>query len=226
MSLTDTAYASIKAAILAGEIAPNAPLDEKSIAAGLGMSRTPVREALLRLQGEGLVEMARGRGIHVRLLSAADMREIYEVLTGLETLAVSLLASPGIAPQGSTAAAGPPAALADALARMEQAAAAGDWQEWGGADEAFHRALLEGCGNGRVRALGLQHRDLIQRPHFVAMRLQPPDYLARSTRAHRALLALIAAGDAERAALAHLQQRRRGEAALMAIIDTYRLASI
>jgi DNA-binding GntR family transcriptional regulator len=217
VSLTEEAYGAIKAAILDGKIAPNSPIDEKSTAARLGMSRTPVREALLRLRNEGLVDMTRGRGIHVRLLSSIDMREIYELITGVETLAAYLIASrkPGEAEL---------APLLAAVAEMEAAGHVSSVEAWGQADEAFHRALLTLCGNSRARALGLQLRDTIQRPHLVAMRLQAPDYLNGSATAHRALATLILKHEAEQAANMHFRQRRRGEEALMQVVERYRLA--
>ncbi|HUA78123.1 MAG TPA: GntR family transcriptional regulator, partial [Acetobacteraceae bacterium] len=178
ISLTDSAYAGIKSLILQGAIAPNAQIDERAMAAELGMSRTPVREALLRLENEGLVEMGRGRGIVVRALSSGDMREIYQAITGMEVMAVFLLT--GQHPTRSTL-----EPLLGALKRMDEASARGDLELWGEADEAFHRALLMLCGNSRIERSGLQFRDLTRRAHLVAMRLQPADYLTRSVEAHR-----------------------------------------
>jgi DNA-binding GntR family transcriptional regulator len=219
MSLTDAAYAEVKAMILHGGIAPNAQIDEKAVAARLGMSRTPVREALLRLENEGLVEIERGRGIVVRALSSADMREIYQAVTGMEVMAVFLLA----APRPTKDALEP---IAAALKRMDTARRKSDLELWGEADEEFHRALLVSCGNSRVSRIGLQFRDLAQRAHLVAIRLQSLEYLARSAEAHRKLLALIRAGEADKAANAHFRQRQRGEDALIAAVEKFRLVAL
>jgi DNA-binding GntR family transcriptional regulator len=218
-SLTDAAYETIKTAILNGEIAVSASIDEKALAEGLGMSRTPVREALLRLRTEGLVEVARGRGIRVRALSSLEMRETYEVLTGLETLAAFLITvrKPGR---------GDLKPLLDAIATMERTSKSGDIELWGRADEAFHRGLLDLCGNNLARQSGLQFRGMIQRAHLVAVRMQSLEYLARSTAEHRILLTTMLRGEAERASRLHFRQRRRGEAALMTIIEKFRLAAL
>jgi DNA-binding GntR family transcriptional regulator len=219
MSLTDAAYAELKSLILHGTIAPNAQIDEKAAAARLGMSRTPVREALLRLENEGLVDIERGRGIVVRALSSTDMREIYQAVTGMEVMAVSLL----------TAARPTRATLQPLLAtleKMDTATSQADLELWGEADEAFHRGLLSLCGNSRISRVGLQFRDMAQRAHLVAMRLQPVEYLATSAAKHRALAELLLAGDADRAAAAHFQQRCRGEEMLISAVEKFRLAAL
>lgn len=214
MSLTDTAYAELKELILRGRIQPNAAVDEKTVAARLGTSCTPVREALLRLENEGLVEIERGRGIIVRALSSGDMREIYEVITGMEVMAVFLVtsAAPGRAML---------APLFAALDQMEAAKRNADLERWGEADEAFHRGLLLLSGNSRLVRVGVQFRSLAQRAHLVAVRLQPLEYLDRSAEEHRALTELILAGNPEKAADAHFRQRRRGEDALVAAVEKF-----
>jgi DNA-binding GntR family transcriptional regulator len=219
MSLTNSAYGELKALILHGVIAPNAQVDEKAVAARLGMSRTPVREALLRLEHEGLVEIERGRGIVVRALSSGDMREIYQAVTGLEVMAVFLLTATH--PARDTL-----EPLQAALERMHQATGSSDLEQWGEADEAFHRGLLLLCGNSRISRAGLQFRDLSQRAHLVAMRLQPLDYLARSADAHQQLADLILAGDADKAAAAHFRQRRCGEDMLITAVEKFRLVAL
>ena len=62
---SDTAYAALKDQIQRGDIAPGEMIDEAESARKLGISRTPVREALLRLQSEGFIEIGRGKGIRV-----------------------------------------------------------------------------------------------------------------------------------------------------------------
>lgn len=219
VSFTDAAYREVKAQILRGAVAPNAQIDEKAVAARLGMSRTPVREALLRLENEGLVEIERGRGIVVRALSSADMREIYQAITGMEVMAVFLLTASRVGRDVL-------APLFEAVERMDDAVARNDQEGWGRADEAFHRALLATCSNSRIKRSGLQFRDLTQRAHLVAMRLQSMEYLAHSVEAHRHLIRLILAGDAEVAANAHFRQRRRGEDMLVSAVEKFHLVAL
>lgn len=89
--LNDTRpYERLKTLILNGEIGMGQPLAERSLAGRLGVSRTPVRETLLRLQNEGLVEIVQGRGAFVVSYSIEDLIEIYEVRLGLEPVAARL----------------------------------------------------------------------------------------------------------------------------------------
>jgi DNA-binding GntR family transcriptional regulator len=219
VSLTESAYEEIKGLILHGAFAPNAQVDEKALAKQLGMSRTPVREAFLRLEQEGLVKIQPRRGIVVRALSSDDMREIFQAVTGLEAMAVFLITQGNL-----TRSALKP--LFAALKRMDQAARASDLEIWGEADEAFHQGLLLLCGNSRIRRTGVQLRELAQRAHFVAIRLQPISYLAQSAAAHRELVDLILSGEPDKAAAAHFRQRRRGEEMLVNAVIKFRLAAL
>ena len=92
-TLVDTAYQDIRRRILDNIWSPGYQALEQDIASQLGMSRTPVHEALTRLAKEGLVEVAPRRGMRVLPVSPNDMKEIYEILTALESMAASLLAA-------------------------------------------------------------------------------------------------------------------------------------
>ena len=92
-ALVDALAAAIQARVLNGEIATGTRLRQQSLAAEFGVSRTPVREALRKLQASGLVEVQPRRGALVRRPSARDVREAYEVRAELEGLAASLAAS-------------------------------------------------------------------------------------------------------------------------------------
>ena len=218
-SLADTAYARLKDSILNGELPANAMIDELETARGLGSSRTPVREALLRLQSEGLIEIARGRGIRVTPVSAQEMAQLYQTITPTETMAVyaaALRARDGVTEPGLDA----------ALEAMEDAASHGNYEAWGHADEHFHRELLRASGNPFLTQVGLQLRDRAQRAHLVAARMQSPEYRLGSTQNHRRVVERIRSGNALAAARDHLRQRLRGEAALVSIFDRYGLKSL
>lgn len=87
-TLSERAYQQIKAALCKGEIAAGDILSESRLAAGLGISRTPVREALRILASEGWVEIRRGIGAYVKSPSSKDIEDLYEVRCLLETLAI------------------------------------------------------------------------------------------------------------------------------------------
>ena len=92
LSLVDAAYEQIRRRILDNVWPPGHRALEQEVALALGMSRTPVREALMRLQNEGLVEVIPRHGMRVLPVSPTDMREIYQILTALECMAAELLA--------------------------------------------------------------------------------------------------------------------------------------
>src|SRR5436190_6022784 len=90
---TDRAYAELRGRILRNEMPIGRLFLEQELADQLRMSRTPVRETLIRLEQDGLVEVRPRHGMRVRPVSADDVREIYEILTCLEATAAGLLAA-------------------------------------------------------------------------------------------------------------------------------------
>lgn len=88
-NLSESAYSQIKDAICAGEIAPGDILSETYLAESLGMSRTPVREALRALASEDFVEIRSGIGAYVKQISSRDMEDLYEVRCLLELQAIT-----------------------------------------------------------------------------------------------------------------------------------------
>ena len=92
ISRVEWVYRTLKQSILNNELYPGYQALEPEIAKNLGVSRTPVREALIRLENERLIELIPRRGMRVVPLVPSDMREIYQVLTSLEVTAVELLA--------------------------------------------------------------------------------------------------------------------------------------
>lgn len=215
----DTAYSVIKEQIIRGQLTPNASVDEAEVANQLGMSRTPVREALLRLQAESLVEIARGRGIRVLPISVDDMREAYQVISGLEMVAVQLIAE--MKPDSTYL-----APLRETVERLYKALEAGDVMGWCDADEDFHRELMRLSGNRRLAMVGHQLRDFARRAHVIAVRLQSKTYTRTSTENHAAMVAALQSGSFELAVEKHLLQRRRGEGLLVGAVEAMNLSSL
>src|SRR3569623_2945181 len=91
-SLVENAYAALKTAILRNTFPPGYQAAENDVAAQLGMSRTPVHAAVIRLQAEGLVEVQPRKGILVCAISSRDIREIYELTNALEGMAAEVIA--------------------------------------------------------------------------------------------------------------------------------------
>src|SRR3954471_12084002 len=92
-TLVDDAYQALKTAIRDNVFPAGYQGSEQEIANQLSMSRTPVHEAIIRLQEEGLVRVLAKRGVVVTSIAPEDMREIYDVIIALEAMAAELLAS-------------------------------------------------------------------------------------------------------------------------------------
>jgi DNA-binding GntR family transcriptional regulator len=213
-SLAERAYRAIKQRILSTHYPPGAQVMEQELAQDLGMSRTPVREALVRLEKEGLCHIVPRRGMRVRALSPEDMREIYELLCCLEAKAVEAIAlQPGRAATVRR--------LAQAVERMEAALESDDLERWAVADDRFHHLIFEQCGNRRLRDLGLSLLEQARRVRMFTLRLrQKPIH---STADHRELIGLIEAGDARAARDLNWHHRVRAAQELIAILERYQL---
>ncbi len=216
-SLVDAAHEKIRRRILDNVWPPGHRALEQEVALALGMSRTPVREALVRLQSEGLVEVVPRHGMRVLPVSPADMREIYEVLTALECMACERLARR----RPSQAELKP---LVDATHAMDRALAVEDLDAWAAADELFHAQLLELAGNHHLQATVMNHWDRAHRARMFTLRLRPKP--VNSTREHMQLVERLLAGDVDGAALVNRRHRERAGAELLGIFERFRLAHL
>jgi len=213
-SLVDVAYQAIRRRILDNVYPPGLQALEQTLATELGISRTPLREALTRLQEEGLVEMIPRHGMRVLPVSPTDMREIYVVLTALESAAAELLAQR----RPSDAELKP---LVEASRDMARALRVDDLDAWAAADERFHQGLLELTANQTlINAVGLLS-DRAHRARMFTLRLRPKP--VNSTHEHMALLERIRAGDAKGAVDVNRAHRERASRELLAIFERYRL---
>ena len=216
-SLVDAAYEQIRRRILDNIWPPGHRALEQEVALELGMSRTPVREALLQLQNEGLVEVIPRHGVRVLPVSPTDMREIYEILIALECMAAELLArrKPGDEELQ------PLIAATDA---MDAALKVDDLDAWAQADERFHAQLLELAGNRQLQATVFNYWDRAHRARMFSLRLRPAP--VNSTREHMQLVERLRAGDPEGASAVNRAHRERANRELLAIFERYKLAQM
>jgi DNA-binding GntR family transcriptional regulator len=208
------AYQWIRQRILDNEYAPGTQILEQALADELGISRTPVREALIQLEQDGLAEIVPRHGVRILPLSPDDMREIYEILTNLEPMAAAELAR-------RRPAADVLAPLVEACDAMEAAVKAENRVAWAEADEKFHLALLDLCGNRRLAGIVMAMWDQAHRARMFTLKLRPLP--VESTREHRAALEAILAGDAAKACEIYRAHRQRGGEELMNLIERYGL---
>lgn len=211
---TEFAYKLLKQKILDNEYAPGAQILERDIAADLNVSRTPVREAFVRLKQDGLLEIVPRHGVRISVLSPNDMREIYEVLMSLEPMAVELLARRKPSDDELAPLIAACDAMEAALARRKP-----NLKAWAAADEAFHRSLAKLCGNGRLAAMIMMVWDQAHRARMFTLTLRPLP--KRSTREHRDVVEAVRVGDVAVARELYAAHRRRGGAELMAIIERH-----
>jgi DNA-binding GntR family transcriptional regulator len=216
-SLVEAAYQEIKRRILSNEYPPNYQCVESRLVLALGMSRTPVHEALVRLQQEGLVEIVSRHGMRVLPIAPADMVEIYQVLTAVEAAAAELLALRGLPPAEFDA-------LDSIVGEMDDALRREDLAAWADADERFHRRLLELCGNRRLQQVGFALREQVNRARLVTLALRPKPL--RSNQAHRELVRLARLGMADEARELHRAQRVHGSRELTEILKRYPLGQL
>lgn len=213
-NMVDVAYQGLKRRILDNVWAPGFQALEQEVALQLGMSRTPVREALIRLAKEGLVEVIPRHGMRVLPVSPTDMKEIYEILTALECMACELLA-------GSKPSAAALAPLEEATTSMEAALMAGDLDAWAVADELFHERLVRLSGNRMLTDTVMSYWDRAHRARMFTLRLRPKP--VHSTQEHTALVDALRKGDAARASAINREHRQRASAELLRIFETFRL---
>jgi DNA-binding GntR family transcriptional regulator len=194
--LASSAYQRMREAILAGEFEPGAPLFEVHLASSMGMSRTPVREALKVLARDGLVEVVQSRGYIVPRRSMDDLRELFELRESLEGMAAryaALRATDG--------------ELAELEALCEQYAQEQDWAQWAQIGTSFHTVLLAAARNARLTLIldSLKGQIVHSRRSVLQADGQRRDAAIRE---HRSILEAVMAHDpdaAEEAARAHVR---------------------
>lgn len=194
--------------IVSGRLATGQLYSVATIADGLGVSRTPVREALLQLSQLGLVEFHRNRGFTVIEASVASLVEVYQLRLALEVAVVRRVAS--------LVKRGVPVDLTEVQHQFDLLAAAGvaqDRQRFMVADRAFHEGLLVLGGNGRVRDTVATARDsLFSRGLSASGEERSWETLVAE---HRAILDAVASGDTRAAGRAMSQHLRNSAAALV-----------
>ena len=191
VSLREQAREAIRTQIVVGELAPGEVQSIQSIAGALGVSITPVREAIMDLAHLGMVEVIRNRGFRVPILTDHDLDEIFKVRTMLEAPAMAEL---------TELVAGARLPDSEQLARQcAEAAAAGDLHVFLDTDRQFHLGLLGKLDNRRLVTMVAHLRD--QARMLGLHILADQGGLVASAQEHFALLDAIETGKADLAAL-------------------------
>ncbi len=187
--LSEQALGAIRRAIVVGELAPGTPVKDVELAARMGLSRTPVREALARLADEGLIETKPHSYTRVTPLDADAVRDAHAVVQSMHGLATRS-AVPRLTAEHLDA-------MREANARFAAAVDGGALEEAIARDDAFHGVLVHACGNAAVAATIRRYTPLLHRAIYLYFRSP----LGRdSAPMHERIIAACEAGDAALAA--------------------------
>ena len=188
-SLTSVVAIELERMILDGELEPGVKLTEVALAARLGVSRGPLREAFRLLEEAGLVRTEKNRGVFVRDVPVDEAIEIFDMRAAMEEL-VGRRVAEKITPAEVKE-------LRGVVEQMEQAVKAKDVDRYHRLNLQFHDRLVEMAGNGKLTAI---YRKLIKELSlFRRMNLADGKLLPVSAGEHRHIVKAIASGDAEAA---------------------------
>jgi len=197
VSLKDKAYNAIKSAILSLKLKPGDPLVESDLAQQLGISKTPVRDALLELEREGFVTKILFKGTYVSEVTLKDVGEVFQVRAVLEGLAARLVAPLLSAEELEEA--------EKIITAAEAALAEGDIALCSEHGKRFHRLIISKADNQRLQTIILNLDDHLQR--FRLLSDQINGRLNKSLKEHRRILQALRRRDpiaAEEAVRGHL----------------------
>ena len=197
LTLREHAVNAIRQAIISGALPPGTRVLEEDLAAQLGISRGPVREAVRALEHEGLVQTEPHRGCYVTALSEKEIEQLLAIRAEVEAAA---------AREAATAIAAEPQRLApyEALVeRMRRAVAAGDLLDLVAADLDFHRLLLGDSGYNLLPRVWAT-MDGTVRARTTALLMAEPDgeLVTYNAESHVPVIAALASGDPDKAAAA------------------------
>lgn len=196
-SLSQQVYETLREAITNGQLAPGARLIERKLALDLRVSHIPVREALLRLADEGLVERDGRRGSRVATLSATELDEIQSLRVLLEEFVVARVQERWTEEAEVR--------LRRIVDEMQAAAAGGDTDAVLACDRAFHELLWNLADHRTLLELAAKLRSRINGFLRAATSALPPDELEVHAASHGELLEAIASGSSRRAKRAMAQ---------------------
>ncbi|WP_217642529.1 GntR family transcriptional regulator [Curtobacterium sp. MCBA15_013] len=187
---SDRAYDHVKRAIIRGDLPGGTAISENALCQEIGVSRTPVHEAFLRLAAEDLLTLESRKGAVVRPMSPSEAADVLEMREAIESTAATRVVSDGRVADVTPF-------LQAMLAEQEQAVATGDVDRFIEVDAEFHGAVIGASRNAIAVMFARTLRDRQQRLRHHLMRLQPSQ-LQASLEDHRALAAALEAGDALR----------------------------
>ena len=202
LPLRDVVFNTLRRAILKGELKPGERLMEIALAERLGVSRTPIREAMRKLELEGLVVMIPRRGAQVANITEKDLNDVLEVRIALENMAIEKACARMTEREME--------GLIRAAEKFEQGVEDGNPVNLAEADEAFHEIIYQASGNARLIQVLNNLREQIYRSRVEY--LKEEDMRNQLVREHRELIRAIRERDVEKArelSFDHIENQRR-----------------
>ena len=207
----------IKNLIFSGDLIADSNYLETDLAQRLGMSRTPVRQATLMLEAQGLIEVQPRKGIKIKSISIQDMADIYEILTELECLAARRAANAGLSKSDLSA-------LMESIDEMVSALNVENREAWAIADDAFHTELVRLGGNQRIESIVSNVTDQVRRVRAFTLHMRPLP--TNSNKDHKKLYTAILKGDADAAHDIHRKHRCEASELLIDLLNKARMKRV
>ncbi len=208
--LRDMVFDVLMSAIMMGQLSPGERLLEVQLAEEMGVSRTPVREAIRRLELEGFVVMVPRKGAYVAGLSVNDIESVYEIRTALETLAVRLAAQRMEDEDYQY--------LEELSLEMRETWQGGNVENWVGLDAKFHEALYKFSRNERLVQLMSNVMEQISRYRIISLANMQVRH--NSLAEHEMLIEALRNRDSEAAAAAVAKHIENTKDSLLQMLQT------
>lgn len=206
--LPQRAYHIIRLAIRDLILSPGKTILEREMAEVLQMSRTPVREALVRLETEGMVRLIPRRGFIVEPIEREDLKQVYEIVETLDGLAAGL-ATEKVGGEEINK-------LESLIEQQEEALGENDLKKWAILDDEFHHLIIDFSENKRLRAVIDSHSDQLYRARLFTINYRPLPF--HSIVEHKAIVSCMRAKDGHAASVLMRSHRNRARNEILAVI--------
>ncbi|WP_375753683.1 GntR family transcriptional regulator [Vibrio sp. HN007] len=212
MKLSEQAYGTLKSMILENKFRINEQLLVEDAVEICGFSRTPVREALLRLQEDGLIKLHPRHGLRICALSRRDIEELYELIAHLEVTAIELCIQHTLNEEQIKQ-------LREYTSLMKVALDNNDIFQWAEHDRQFHETIFEYTGNSRLIETARKYNEQNKRCKDIVIKLRPLPW--DSIEEHNRLVDAIENKDAIGAREMHLTHWKEVSKQFIEFLDNY-----
>lgn len=210
-SLTQIAYDNVRVMILSNQLKVGHYYLEQALANEIEMSRTPLREACIRLVEEGLIDLVPRRGIYIRPISTIELKEIYDVIAGLELQAIRSINSNSLFSKDWHN-------MGQHIQGLNAAFKSNNKELWLEHDTGFHYSLIHLSGNKTLIKLAGQLLSKSQRIRILTLQIRPiPE---ASTREHTNTYLALKAHEFKQAFDIHEKHRKRSSSELVGLLQS------